>query len=67
MAPRLGHDEGDYILAPFTAWPPHNRHLLNRRMQEERLFHLARIDVRAAGNDDILGSVFQREEAVIVH
>jgi hypothetical protein len=36
-------------------------------MQEQRLFNLTGIDVRAAGNDDILGSIFQREEAVIVH
>jgi hypothetical protein len=63
----LGHNEGDNIFTPFGAWPSHNRDLKNPRMQKERFLYLAWIDIRAAGNDDILRSVFQREKAVIVH
>src|SRR5688500_14241845 len=38
----------------------------HRRLQVQDVLDLARIDVRAAGNDHVLGAVLQRQETVLV-
>src|SRR6202034_3944833 len=56
---RLGgrpHDEGDDDLAPVLVRRTHHAGLGDTRMLEQHLLHLARVDVAAAADDDVLGA-----------
>src|SRR5215204_4059766 len=61
------HDEGDHFLPPFRMGAPDHRGLHHPAMLQKHLFDLARIDVRAARNDHILGPILQRQETLLIH
>ena len=58
------HHEGHHFLAPVGVAPADHRHLEHRRVQQQRLLDLARVDVGAARDDHVLGAVLEREETV---
>src|SRR5439155_24295311 len=60
---RPERDEGLRTLAPFLARDRDHRRLEDVRMADERLLHLDRRDVLAAGDDDVLGPVAQLDVA----
>src|SRR5262245_27277562 len=62
----LADHVGDDDLVPFGVRAPDHRRLAHVSVLEQHLFHLARIDVRAARNDHVLGAVLEREVAVRV-
>ena len=62
----LQHHAGDHDLAPVRLGHTDRRNFPHGRMCQQRLLHLARIDIGTAGNDDVLGAVGQREKAVLV-
>jgi len=57
-------DESARRLAPFLVGLGDDRDDRHRRMPVERLLHLDRRDVLAAGDDDVLRAVFQLDVAV---
>ena len=59
-------DEGDHLLAPFGVRPADDRALGDRGVAQQHFLDLARIDVRAAGDDHVLRAVADGEEAVRV-
>src|SRR5918996_813906 len=59
-------DKCDHRLAPLGVRLADHRHLGDRRMAQQHLLDLARVDVGAARDDQVLGAVAQREEAVRV-
>src|SRR4029079_947917 len=56
-------DEGDDGLAPARVAAADDRDLAHPRMAQQHFLALARIDVRAAADDEILRAVLQRQEA----
>ena len=61
-----GHHKSHHHLAPFGIGPANHRHLADLRMGQQHLFDLARVDVGAAADDQVLGAVEQRQVAVVV-
>ncbi len=57
---------GDHHLAPLGVGPADHRHLLDRRVALQHLLDLARVDVAAAGDDQVPGAVEQGEIPVLV-
>src|SRR5437879_4941180 len=57
---------GDHDLAPLGMRAPDDGRFAHGGVAQQHLFHLARIDVRATRNDQILGAVFQRQIAIRV-
>ena len=62
----LRHDEGDDDLAPFGIGRADHRHLGHAGRRQQHLLDLARIDVGAAADQQVLAAVLQGEEAVVV-
>ena len=62
----VADDERDDDLAPLGIGLADHRDLAHARMAQQHFLDLARIDVRAAADDEVLGAVLQREEAVAV-
>ncbi len=59
--------EGDDDLAPFWIGLPDDGHFAHTGVLEQHLLDLARIDVRAAADHDVLGTVAQCEAPALVH
>src|SRR5436305_8413219 len=55
----LGHHHGSHLLAPGVAGPPDHRHLAHGGMRSEHFLDLARMDVVAAGDDELLAAADQ--------
>ena len=60
------HHAGDDDLAPVGIGYADRRDLAHVRMRQQRFLDFARIDIGAAGDDDVLGAVRQRQEAVFI-
>src|SRR5262245_14899260 len=60
----VAHDIGHDDLAPFAVGSSDDGDLAHPRVPEQHLLDLARIDVGAAGDDDVLGAVLERQIAV---
>src|SRR4029077_12323712 len=60
-------DEGFRRLAAVLVSDTDYRHLLDRRVLVDRLLENARIDVEAAAQQHVLGSVDDENEAVLIH
>ncbi len=56
-------DAGDDLLAPVGVSAADHRRLRHVRMQQQRLLHFARIDVRSAADDEVLRAVDERQIA----
>src|SRR5665811_1726944 len=67
LLPRLEFDESARRLAPFVVGFCHHRGGGDRRMLVERVLHLDRGDILAAGNDDVLRAVFELDVTVRMH
>src|SRR4029450_10181064 len=63
-AARLGDDERDDLLAPALRGHPDHRGRAHPGEGLERELHLARVDVEATGDDDLLGPAGDREGPV---
>src|SRR6266508_5309327 len=61
---RLADHVGDHDLAPFAVGPPDHRGLAHLGVLQQHLLDLARIDIGAARDDQVLGAVLEREIAV---
>src|SRR5436305_6356661 len=57
---------GDDDLTPFGMGPADDRSLAHTSVLEQHFLDLARVDVRAARDDHVLGAILQREVAVRV-
>src|SRR5437879_5292540 len=57
---------GDHDLAPLGMRAPDDGRFAHRGVAQQDFLHLARIDVRPARNDQVLGAVFQRQIAIRV-
>ena len=57
------NDEGDNLFPPVGMRPPDDGNFIDLWMGEQGLLDLARIDICAAGDDHVLGSVFEGQKA----
>ena len=64
--PRLRHDEGDDDLAPLGIGRADHRHLGHAGRRQQHLLDLARVDVGAAADQQVLAAVLQGQEAILV-
>ena len=62
----LADDDRRHLLAPGLARATDHRRFAHLGMALERLLDLARVDVVAAGDDQVLAAADQRQVAVIV-
>src|SRR5919106_449367 len=60
------HDECDHCLAPPGVRLADHRHLGDRRVAQQHLLDLARVDVGATRDDQFLGAIAQRQKTVAV-
>ena len=60
------HHEGDDFFTPVGVRPTDNRAFEHAVMAQQDFLYLAGIDIRSAGDDHVLGPVFQRQEAVFI-
>ena len=60
----VGHHEGDHRLAPLRVGPADDGGGPDAGVAQQRLLHLARVDVHPAADDQVLGPVAQREVPV---
>ena len=63
----LQHDRGAHLLAELVVRHADDGRLLDRRVLVEHLLDLARVDVVAAADDQVLLAVDDEEVAVLVH
>src|SRR5207247_11011058 len=61
---RIADDVRDDHLAPFAVRASDHRDFAHAGVPEQHLLDFARIDVGAAADDDVLGSILEREVAV---
>lgn len=59
-------DESHRHLSPLRITLADNGNLGNRRMHQQHLFDLARIDVRTARDDQILRSILQGQKTIVI-
>ena len=60
-------EAGDDVLGAIFAWPAYHGDVINARVLAQDFFHLARIYVEAAGDDDLLDAANQADEAIFFH
>src|SRR5690348_3421824 len=61
----FGHDHRDDLLTQVGVRRPDHGDLSHRRMPRQRLFHLTRVDVVAAADDQLAGAAGDGEVAVV--
>ena len=66
LSSTVGHDDRGDDLAVLVVRQPDHRHLGDVRMADEDRFDLGRVDVRAAGDHEVLAPVDHVEVAVLV-
>src|SRR5580704_5110001 len=63
---RAGHDKGDDLLAPFGVRAADDRDFDDVRMAQQHFLDLAWIDIAAAADDHVLGTVAQGQKPFLV-
>src|SRR5947209_5155792 len=64
---RFQHNESCYCFTTIFMWNAYNGSLCYSLVTIQHLFYLTRIDIEAAGDDQVFGTIYNIEITILVH